>query len=1714
MPRNPQCLVATTLLALVSATSAASLYHRYSFAEDASDAVGDAHGTLQGGVNVAEGKAHFSGTRGETIDLIGQIDIGSRFGTTGVSLEAWFTDQNSARYAKLFGFGDTSEGGFLGYTFSHAPISDTKIETPSTTAEANVTFLRPALDVPHHAVVTVSPSGEVNAWIDGEKVVDQHTPTERLPLTSVAAGSDQLGNSIWPDRSLNGSLDEFRIWSGELTGAEVLAHLEAGPDDSSLVTDQDEDGLPDVWEARHGLDPSRTDDPDGATGDPDGDGLNNAGELQWQTDPQNPDTDNDGQSDGEEVAAGSDPLDPDSLPPSPLDLRYRFSFDDTLDSVGHAQGLLIGNAEISGGQLHLHGEPGEFFDLGNQIQPGIQFAETGLTVEAWYVDEQSPLYAKIFGFGGAGENQFFGFTHAHGSADSTLVDLPSINGTGNARIDRALTGVTHHLVVSLAPSGLTRVWIDGEPRVADHFNDATLPISSIGQGFDRIGNSAWPDPSHRGTIDEVRIWSGEFTEDDVAASYQAGPKRVGALPDEDQDGMPDAWEIAHELDPQDATGDNGADADLDEDQLTNYQEYLYQTDPRNPDSDEDGLPDGMEILIGTHPLHPDSDGDSLPDGVETRTGEFVSPEDRGTDPLKTDTDGDGFSDADEDPSQGGTDPNRADSDDDGYDDLVEIRGGSIPTDPTSQPSSGLGRSEAFAAFAGGRFPESAPGTGSTFTVEEAFPELPNLTDPMFMTPLPGTDRLLVIQKRGDIRVLDASPTANSFETFLDIRSRVFTVSDCGMTGMAFHPQFSDPDHPQRYVYITYKWNPRAAVVDGGAGVSGGNNNWAYWRLSRFEVPPGSEAANPESELVLVQQFDRQMYHDSGCLLFGQDGYLYFAIGDEGGADDEFNVTQKIDERLFSGIFRIDVDPESALSHPIRRQPLQHNDQPSGWPDSFTAHYSIPNDNPFVDPAPIDGVANVLEEYFALGLRQPYRFSQDQETGLIWIGESGQNAREEIDLLAPGANYQWPFREGNIAGPKARPDTIVGIEKEPIIAYDRTQGGCLIGGYVYHGDRLPELRGKYLAVDNVSAAIWAVDPPSESAAAEITSLGVMRPGSVYSGSSSCALDAQGEFYFLKLQGDGGGRIWQLAVEDTTPEPPALLSQTGLFSDLATLTPAPGFLPYDLVAPLWSDGAHKRRWIAVPNDGIHDSPTERITFNAHGNWQFPAGTITIKHFELPIDESHPDLTIRLETRVIVATEDGGKYAVTYRWNAEQTDAELLTESQTHTFLIQEAEGGSHEQTWYYPSRTDCLACHTEPAGQALGIRTQHFNHDIVYPGSTRPANQLATFSALGILDQTLTTEEIAQYVQSRALDDSTAPLALRVRSYLDSNCSHCHQPNGGIPGFDARLTTPLSEQGLIHGEPGQFGALGPDSRYIVPGDVPLSIIHHRMNAVGNGAAMPPLAKGLRDDPAVQWVASWIQGLDPADFIETEGQRPIRTELAGPSGLINGPFDITLATDQEITGLQTENFEAVGAPLSDLRGERDHYRVRVVPQEEGHISIRLPANALIPPGDPGLGSLESETVEVTYLRADDGYLEWARQQSLSGEAALPETASIGQLANLLRYQFNLPADRPDLPTYIPGSTNSGTGPSGLPSFRRLGPEEGGRLEVTYLRRRDARDAGYQFDVQFTDSLEGSWLNSTSTEQVTFLDSIWEQVVVQDTGSASSHRFGRLRILYSPSD
>ena len=784
------------------------------------------------------------------------------------------------------------------------------------------------------------------------------------------------------------------------------------------------------------------------------------------------------------------------------------------------------------------------------------------------------------------------------------------------------------------------------------------------------------------------------------------------------------------------------------------------------------------------------------------------------------------------------------------------------------------------------FPDQAPnamGGDVTYSIENAFPNLV-FTDPVDLVQLPD-NRLMLIGKPGFIWIFDNDPTTMNKSLALDISSNTILSGDSGLLGIVLHPEFgqSGSDN-EEYFYVWYRYTP----------ISNSEDDDGYMRLSRFNLEAGASTIDPGSELVLIQQFDRHDWHNGGDMFFGPDGFLYIPVGDEGGANDYSNVTQQIDKWLFSGVLRIDVDKRGGnISHPIRRQPQNQASLPGGsaWVDSYTQEYYIPDDNPWLDPN-----GGILEEFFSIGLRSPHRMTYDAQTGDIWIGDIGQGSREEISRFnrntvlssGNGFNMQWPYKEGNINGGKSQPNTLIGVEQPPAFDYPRSFGTCVIGGFVYRGSKYPELDGKYIFGDHTVQNIWTLEQ-NNGTWEETFLLNVPVEGTgSKDGISSFAQLADGTILILDLFGHGldGGKIHKLVrSNNSVDEPPTLLSETGAFTDLVNLTPAAGMVPYSVNSPLWSDRAVKHRWIALPNDGSHNTPGERIAFDAEQKWKFPPGTVMIKHFELPTDENDPSLTTRLETRFIIFDKDGGAYGVTYRWNNQGTEATLLQTGETRVIDVTKANGSTEQQTWEFPSRQQCLTCHNGAASYALGINTRQINMDFQYPATQITANQLETWNHLGMFDRDIGSPK--QYPQSADILDATATKEFRVRSYLDANCSFCHQPNGVNGIFDARALTPLHEQMMIDATVISDGS-PPGGKVIVAGHANQSVLYNRDKSLGNDA-MPPLAKSIIDQDYIDLAEEWIDGLSTAaPAAVVEGWYRLQFKHSGKLAGVKGGYD----------------------------------------------------------------------------------------------------------------------------------------------------------------------------------------------------------------------------------
>ncbi len=380
----------------------------------------------------------------------------------------------------------------------------------------------------------------------------------------------------------------------------------------------------------------------------------------------------------------------------------------------------------------------------------------------------------------------------------------------------------------------------------------------------------------------------------------------------------------------------------------------------------------------------------------------------------------------------------------------------------------------------------------------ATPEEPALTArlvasgfdrPLYVTAPPGdTERLFVVEQV-EARIWIVRGGQVLPEPFLDIDSRVHNGGgERGLLGLAFHPDYAE----NGYFYVNYTANGLAA-----------DTVIARYRVSADDP----DRADPDSEAVIRRIDQPYTNHNGGMMAFGpRDGYLYVGMGDGGSSNDPQNRAQNLDT-LLGKMLRLDVD--------------------SAFP------YAIPPDNPFVDHA------DARDEIWAYGLRNPWRFSFDRETGDLYIGDVGQSSREEINFQPAastgGENYGWKVAEGFACrGGDGSCGTQPGFTP-PIHDYGRDFGGSVTGGYVYRGAALPELRGTYFFADFISGRIWSLrydgdnatefvertvelDPPGEATIDNVSSFGEDGRGELY------IVDYDGEIYRIAsavLHGDVNG-----------------------------------------------------------------------------------------------------------------------------------------------------------------------------------------------------------------------------------------------------------------------------------------------------------------------------------------------------------------------------------------------------------------------------------------------------------------------------------------------------------------------------------------------------------------------------------------------------------------
>lgn len=768
-------------------------------------------------------------------------------------------------------------------------------------------------------------------------------------------------------------------------------------------------------------------------------------------------------------------------------------------------------------------------------------------------------------------------------------------------------------------------------------------------------------------------------------------------------------------------------------------------------------------------------------------------------------------------------------------------------------------------------PSSLPVVGYTWT--NAFPGL-SFTNAVNIVNPPGeTNRLFIVCKNGQIFVITNLAAPNK-TLFLNLTNEVSSYlsnggeeAEEGLFGLAFDPGYLT----NKSFYICYT----GQATNGGTGL--------HWILSRLQFTSGNtNQGNPASETYLICQYKRGENHNGGDIKFGPDGYLYVPTGDEGQEYDVLTNAQHITWRLYSGILRLDVD----FIDPLGLPPNTNSDLPPIY--AKTTNYQIPHDNPFIGAITFDGQLidsnNVQTEFWAAGLRNPWRICFDPTTGNLFCADVGQDQYEEADIITAGGNYGWSWWEGTNSPPSGVSQSILDATPLPVNpmnpfvtyahGYNSQTGDAIIGGVVYYGMNLPQLYGNYIFGDYVVGNVWAI-PASQAVALTESNNTIIPPVALFSDNSSISTFGvdphNGDILYAAIGTNANGirRVIYNSTTNGTPIPPTLYD-TGAFTNLPyltnaaeTLEPAPGIVPYTINVSFWSDNAIKSRWFSVPNTNC------TIGFDPVNNWTFPAGMVLIKNFNLEITNGNLASQIRLETRFLVLNTNG-VYGVTYIWNS-LTNATLAPAAGMSTNITVYSNGVASIQTWHFPAQSECLTCHTSAGGYGLGFRTDQLNCPETYGSST--TNQIQALSDAGYFSSPVTNNPDT-FMALATSTNTNSTLEFRARSFLAANCAQCHQPNGTAQQslWDARITTPTALAGLIDGT--LINNLGNTNNCVIAPMAPTNsvlLIRDAARDLGSNPAiqMPPLDSYLVDSDATNLMTEWIKSLTNTFWLATTPQ-----------------------------------------------------------------------------------------------------------------------------------------------------------------------------------------------------------------------------------------------------
>jgi len=729
-----------------------------------------------------------------------------------------------------------------------------------------------------------------------------------------------------------------------------------------------------------------------------------------------------------------------------------------------------------------------------------------------------------------------------------------------------------------------------------------------------------------------------------------------------------------------------------------------------------------------------------------------------------------------------------------------------------------------------------------YRVERVYPKL-KMNYPVAAVRQPGTEELLYITEpwpyaATTIHRTKGGPESGESETLLSLDGVAYDIT--------FHPDFAKNGH----VFIG--WNGPSSQKSERKTV-----------VSRYTMDPKPPyKLDPKSEKRIIEWPSDG--HNGGAIAFGLDGMLYVTSGD-GTSDSDRNIKGQGLDHLLAKVLRIDVD------HPDEGKT-----------------YSVPKDNPFV------GTKDARPETWAYGLRNPWRITVNRKTGHIWVGNNGQDLWEQAYFIRKGDNHGWSVMEGShpfYPNRTAGPTPIV----KPTVEHHHSEMRSLTGGIVYYGTRFPELQGAYLYGDYSTGQIYAVKHDGSKV------LWHKQLANTRLQITCFAVDAKGEILICDHRGKNEGGFYTLVPtpQDLPPSKfPHKLSDSGLFQSVKGHVMQPALIPYSVNAPLWSDGAHKERWLALPGS---DS---KIDFTTSRGWTFPDKTVLVKSFALEMEEGNPASRRWIETRFLT-NQEGEWFGYSYLWNDEQTDGTLVERpGLDRDYRIKVPKSAEHPegvrvQKWHYPSRQECMVCHSRAANFVLGLTELQMNKDHDYNGIK--ANQLRTLEHLGVLRvnwaeetksrmrddlkaQGKTDKQINEtmHIQTGTRDqrepalssllsqppekyrrladpyDAKADINLRARSYIHANCAQCHvEAGGGNAQMELEFTTSADKMRVLGVTPLHHTFDLPDAKLIAAGHPERSVLLHRI-ANRTAGFMPPLATSVVDRQAVQMLQEWIKQL----------------------------------------------------------------------------------------------------------------------------------------------------------------------------------------------------------------------------------------------------------------